>query len=145
MSGCRSVVATAGGASRCRWRIVRLSCPTGQVCVLCVAGEVDRTSMGLLRAGLAKAFTGRPDHVMIDLAEMSFCSAQGMDELVEAGRWASDSGVDYRVSGASRQVERCWSHLWAADLLPARFPNAKAALLAIGVQPDAGSDDQAVG
>ncbi|MGP4101431.1 STAS domain-containing protein [Nonomuraea sp. KM90] len=75
------------------------------VCVLALAGELDRTNSGELTAYLKQA--RRPgDHVVADLAELSFMDSSGLHILLDCHRTCL-------AEGASR-------HLAAAYGVPAR-------------------------
>jgi hypothetical protein len=63
---------------------------------------------------------------MVDLAELTFCSARGMGLLVQAGRTAAEQGTGYSVTAASHQVDRDWTLLWPVSQLPTRYPTAAA-------------------
>jgi anti-anti-sigma factor len=117
-----------GGSCWCSW--TSPPSPTGEVIVLGVAGEVDLCSLPVLRAALAEVIGRRSDHVIVDLAEVRFCSVRGLTVLAEAGATAAGAGTEYAIGGASRLVNRVWALGWPDAELPIRFPTAGAAVLA---------------
>ena len=118
-----------------------LPSPTGEVIVLEVAGEVDLCSLPVLRAALAEVIGRRSDHVIVDLAEVRFCSVRGLTVLAEAGATAAGAGTAYAIGGASRLANRVWALGWPEAELPIRFPTAGAAVLAV-LAHQAGRRDQ---
>ena len=104
--------------------------PTGQVFVVRVGGEVDLASVQVLRAALSAALGRGPEHVVVDLAEVRFCSVAGLAVLVETGITAAGQGTGYAIGGASRQADRVWALAWSAAELPIRFRTAGDGVLA---------------
>lgn len=117
-----------GGGCWCSTMV--LPSPTGEVIVLRVAGEVDLSSVAVLRAALSAVLAHRADHVVVDLVELRFCSVRGLAVLAEAGVTAAGQGTEYAVGGASRQAGRVWALGWAANELPIRFRTAGDGVLA---------------
>lgn len=92
--------------------------------MLRVAGEVDLLTIAVLRAALTSGLARRSCHLLVDLAELTFCSVRGLTLLVEAGRTAAVQGTGYSVTGASRQANRAWTVLWPVSEVPDRYPTA---------------------
>jgi hypothetical protein len=55
-------------------------------------------------SGLAR----EPGHLLVDLAESTFCCVRGLSLLVQAGGTAAGQGTGYSVTAASRQANRAW-------------------------------------
>ncbi len=51
-----------------------------------VCGEVDMATVAELRAGLEKAVAGRPDQLVVDLADTTFIDCAGMHAIAWARR-----------------------------------------------------------
>jgi STAS domain len=73
--------------SACTVSSVSLS--AGNIVVLRVGGEIDLGNDGVLRQALDAALDGQPGHLVVDLAELRFCSASGMSMLVSAASAAA--------------------------------------------------------
>jgi len=114
----------------CRCSTTSLRSPTGEATVLRVAGEVDVSSLAVLRTALTAALDRHADHVVVDLAELRFCSVRGLTVLAEAGATAAGLGIEYAIGGAPRQANRVWALGWADTELPMRFPTAGDGVLA---------------
>lgn len=107
-----------------------LPSPVGNIVVLRVAGEIDLTTIALMQSALNGAVSVRQDTLVVDLSGVTFCSARGLEVLIEAAALAAGHGIRYAISGASAQVQRTWSMLWPADHLPVHYPTARIAVLA---------------
>lgn len=105
--------------------------PAGAFMVLRIAGEVD---LSTVQAALADALRQRPNHLLVDLAELVFCSAHGLALLVAAGNTASGQGIVYAVSAASDLINRAWTTGWPDGERPTRYPTTAAGILAIAHQ-----------
>ncbi len=145
--GARAEVTEALGARGdlvplCSCSAMSLPSPTGEVIVLRVAGEVDLCSLPVLRAALTEVLSRRAEHVIVDLAELRFCSVRGLAVLVDAGDTANGQATNYALCGASRQANRVWALGWPDAELPIQFPSAGAAVLA-ALAPQAGRHDRA--
>lgn len=114
----------------CRCSLTALPSPAGNIVVLRVTGEVDLATVGLVQTALNSALSVRQDTLVVDLTGVTFCSARGLDVLIEAVAIAADLGICYVISGASAQAQRIWTLLWPADRLPDRYPTARLAVLA---------------
>jgi anti-anti-sigma factor len=123
-------------AVRCTCSTTSVSSPTGQsIVVLQVAGEVDLATVDFLATALTAVLRRQPDHLIVDLAQLSFCGACGLTVLAEAGVTAAGNGTRYSVSTASRLMTHCWSRLWARDEQPTQLPTCAAAVGAAWGRP----------
>jgi anti-anti-sigma factor len=121
----------------CACRATSFSSPAGEIIVLQVAGDVDLLTLAVLQAALTDGLARRPCHLIVDIAEMTFCSGKGMALLVMAGSTAAESGTAYAVTAASRHINRIWSLLWPGRDLPDQYPTAADGVLAAMThQPD---------
>jgi anti-anti-sigma factor len=117
---------TRDAASSCSCSATSIPAPAGEVLVLRVAGEVDLLTIEVLQGALTSSLARGPCHLLVDLAELTFCSVRGMGLLVQAGRTAAGQGTGYSVTAASYQVNRAWTLLWPVSELPTRYPTAAA-------------------
>jgi anti-anti-sigma factor len=121
---------------RCICSATSVTSPTGEsIVVLQVAGEVDLATVDFLATALTAVLRQQPDHLIVDLAQLSFCAACGLTVLAEAGVTAAGNGTRYGVSAASRLMTHCWSRLWAEDDQPIQFPTCAAAVGAAWGRP----------
>lgn len=114
----------------CACGATSFSSPAGEIIVLQVAGDVDLLTLAMLQAALTDGLARRPCHLIVDVAEMTFCSGQGMALLVMAGSTATESGTAYAVTAASRHVNRIWSVLWPGRDMPDQYPAAADGVIA---------------
>lgn len=128
--------ARVDAAALCSCTKTSVPAPAGEVLVLRVAGEVDLLTIAVLQGALTSGLARRPCHLLVDLAELTFCSVRGLSLLVEAGHTAAVQGTGYSVTGASRQANRAWTVLWPVSEVPAQYPTAvvgvAAALAGVG-------------
>jgi len=113
-----------------------LPLPTGTFIVLRIGGEIDLSTADIMAAALADALQRRPDHLLVDLAELVFCGVRGLALLVEAGNTASGQGTTYAVSAPSDLLNRVWTSGWPEGKQPTRYPTTAAGILAMAHQPD---------
>jgi anti-sigma B factor antagonist len=113
-------------AALCTCSATSIPAPAGQVLLLRVAGEVDLLTIEVLQGALTSSLARGPCHLLVDLAELTFCSVRGMGLLVQAGRTAAGQGTGYSVTAASHQVNRAWTLLWPVSELPTQYPTAAA-------------------
>jgi anti-anti-sigma regulatory factor len=95
--------------------------------VLRVVGEVDLGTVDLLTTALTATLRQRPDHLIVDLAEVIFCGARGLAAIAEAGVTATKDGTRFGVSAASALMRRCWAQFWASEQ-PTQFLTTAAAM-----------------
>lgn len=100
----------------------------GEVLVLRVDGEVDLLTIAVLRDALTSGLARQSCYLLVDLAELTFCSVRGLSLLVEAGLTAAVQGTGYSVTGASRHTNRAWAALWPVSEVPTQYPT-----VAVGV------------
>lgn len=98
--------------------------------MLRVAGEVDLLTIAVLQGALTSGLARRPCHLLVDLAELTFCSVGGLGLLVQARRTAAGQGTGYSVTAASRQANRAWTVVWPVSELPTQYPTAAAGVAA---------------
>jgi anti-sigma B factor antagonist len=108
----------------CSCTATSIPAPAGEVRVLRVAGEVDLLTIEVLQGALTSGLARGPCHLLVDLAELTFCSVRGLSLLVQAGRTAAGQGTGYSVTAASRQTNRAWTVLWPVSELPTQYPTA---------------------
>jgi anti-sigma B factor antagonist len=120
----------AAAAALCSCTATSIPSPAGEVLVLRVAGEVDLLTIAVLQGALTCGLARGPCHLLVDLAELTFCSVRGLSVLVEAGRTAAVQGTGYSVTAASRQANRAWTVLWPVSELPTQYPTAAAGVAA---------------
>jgi anti-anti-sigma factor len=120
-----------GDPVRCTCSTTSMSSPTGEsIVVLQVAGEVDLSTVDFLATALTAVLRQRPDHLIVDLAGLSFCGACGLTVLADAGVTAARDGTCYGISADSRLMVRCWSRFWIKSEQPTQFPTCSAGVSA---------------
>ena len=107
--------------SVCGCTVKALPSPAGEVMLLELAGEIDICSLSGLQAALTGVLARRPDHLVVDLAAVTFCSVCGLTALMQAGAVAAGQGTEFAVSGASRHLHRVWTLLCPEGERPMRF------------------------
>lgn len=107
--------------------------PAGEIIVLHVGGEVDLVTLPVLEAALNANLDQEPDHLLLDLAGVTYCSARGMALLVTTADYAANQGVGYVVSGVPAWLDRIWQ-IFFTDGPPARYRSAIVAVTAIQAQ-----------
>jgi hypothetical protein len=122
--------ARVDAAALCLCTARSIPAPAGEVRVLRVAGEVDLLTIAVLQGALTSGLARGPCHLLVDLAELTFCCVRGLSLLVQAGCTASGQGTGYSVTAASRQANRAWTVLWPAGQLPTQYPTAAAGVAA---------------
>lgn len=113
-------------AAACSCTATSIPTPAGEVLVLWVAGEVDLLTIDVLQGALTNGLAHGPCHLLVDLAELTFCSVRGLSLLVQACGTAAGQGTGYSVTAASHQTNRTWTVLWPASELPTQYPTAAA-------------------
>lgn len=107
--------------------------PTGEIIVLGVSGEVDLSTLPVLEATLARSIDSRPAHLVVDLARLRFCSAQGMSVLLGGGVVAAEQDVGYVMCSVPPGVARLWTLFWP-DERPTLYRNAATAVAALSAR-----------
>lgn len=122
--------ARVDAAALCSCTATSTPSPAGEVLVLRVAGEVDLLTIAILQDALTSGLARGPRHLLVDLAELTFCSVRGLSLLVQAGRTATGQGTGYSVAAVSRGTNRAWAVLWPVSELPTQCPTAAAGVAA---------------
>lgn len=81
-------------------------CPTTGVVVLEIAGEVDVATAPLLWSVVREQIAARPRIVVLDLCQVQFLGASGVEVLLTAQGIAPRLGVVLRLARLSRPVAR---------------------------------------
>lgn len=118
----------AGSLLSCAIKSVQ--CAAGEIIVLWVSGEVDLCTLPILQTALDASLDQRPAYVVVDLAQMTFCSVRGLDLLTQTGRIATATATGYAVTGVSLRIHRVWTLCWGSDR-PVRYRSTAAAVLGI--------------
>jgi len=105
-------------------------CAAGEIIVVRVVGEVDLCTIPILQAALDASLDQGPAYVVVDLAQMTFCSVRGLDLLTQIGRIAAAAATGYAVAGVLPRINRVWALCWGGDR-PVCYPNTAAAVLGI--------------
>ena len=84
---------------RCDCSTASLSGPSGDIVVLRVAGVVDVTTFPILDSALDEVFDRHPDHLVLDLTELVFCSSRGLIAIARITRAAAADGTRCSMSG----------------------------------------------
>ncbi|MHA6781477.1 STAS domain-containing protein [Pseudonocardia saturnea] len=109
-----------------------------------MTGAVDLGTVDLLQTALHEVLARRPAQMIVDLSDLTFCSARGLGELGRAGDSAHGSGVGYAVAGASAALNRIWAMGWTAGERPIGFSTTETAVLA-AMAHQIGAQDRARG
>ena len=104
--------------------------PTGDILVLRLGGEIDRTTLGALDAAVTAAFDRHPHDLVLDLAGVSFCCVRGYAVLSASARTAEIAQMGFAVSGLRRHMRRVMTLLWPERSFPS-YRTAAAAVVAI--------------
>ena len=127
----------SSSVSGCWCSTATLSGPAGDIVVLRVAGQVDTGSFAGLDAALDDVLDRRPDHLVVDLTGLLFCSYRGVAAIARSARTATLDGTRYSMSGASPMFARLWPDHWPdGDAPPIHRTTAAAVLSAIVLQAD---------
>lgn len=104
--------------------------PAGEIIVLRVSGEIDLLTLPLLEAALDAHLDQQPDHLLVDLAAVTYCCARGMNLLVTTADHAAGQGIGYAVSGLPPWLDRIWRTLFH-DETPVRYRSVATAVTAV--------------
>jgi anti-sigma B factor antagonist len=76
-----------------------------------VAGELDLSSVAEVRRVTEAALRGRPETLLLDLGELTFCDSSGIHLVIDTDKRASAQGIRFRViapyGSARRTFEIC--------------------------------------
>jgi len=89
------------------------ACPTGEIVVLRVHGEIDLRTRPTVQAALTAALSRRPHHLVVDVADVTFCCVRGFALLADTGTTAAAHGTGYAICGLSPRLERYATMLWS--------------------------------
>jgi anti-sigma B factor antagonist len=98
--------------------------------VLRVSGEIDLLNHVDLRIALTDCINGKPGHLIVDLAAVTFCWTEGLALLVETAALATANGTRYVLSGLPATLRRHCTLLWG-DALPTHYRTTAVAMSAI--------------
>jgi anti-anti-sigma factor len=95
----------AAESSGARFVVVTRLAALGEVRVE-VEGEVDLATSEVLNAEFDHALARRPEHIVVDLQQLMFCSCAGLGTLVRLHNTCRAAGVDLCLvpSGPVRRV-----------------------------------------
>ncbi|HET9564535.1 MAG TPA: STAS domain-containing protein, partial [Mycobacterium sp.] len=99
------------------WSAELMPSRDGTIVVLRIGGEIDLLSQPELQTTLTDTLTGRPRHLVVDLAAVTFCWVQGLALLAETAAIATGNGTGYALSGLSASLRRYVNLLWG-DAIP---------------------------
>ena len=88
------------------WSTETLPSPDGAIVVLRLGGEIDMLNQPELQTALTDTLTGRPRHLVVDLAAVTFCWVQGLALLAETAAIATGNGTGYALSGLPAPLRR---------------------------------------
>jgi anti-anti-sigma factor len=129
----RGVVAVAGLYEELRVDVGDCSCPVR----LRVSGELDCSSVAVLREVLRAATATGVGDVELDMSSTAFCDAAGVGALVMARSELLASGRGLRIVKASRPVRRVLGLSGTCELLFApRSSGTSAAALEVTSEAD---------
>ena len=86
--------------------------------VVTVCGEIDIATCDQLCEGLNTAITlSGVKTIVVDLTQTQFMDSSGVKALVQGRQAAQTAGIDYRITGAARQVRRVLEVTGVLDFL----------------------------
>jgi anti-anti-sigma factor len=91
---------------------------TAEATVVTVRGDVDLAVLGRLRRRLGEELDLGPRALVLDLADVGFCGAGGLTELLVAASEAHVSGVAFAIATERRAVLRPVRLLGLEHVLP---------------------------
>lgn len=119
-------------SAACQCRTESFSCPTGEILVVRVSGDIDQMSEPTLAAALTVAVAAAPRHLLVDLAAVTFCSGHGLGMLVsDTAPAATARGTRYALTGLSAHLNRVCSVLWGTQLPVRCYRSVAGAVTAI--------------
>ncbi len=96
----------------CSCEIISVASPDGEIVLMRLVGEIDLHSMPVLQDALARVRLLAPHRLVVDVAELRFCSSRGLALLMEACAGVVQQGAGYHLCGLSASVGRLMSVLW---------------------------------
>lgn len=95
-----------GPAAGCRCDLESWACPSGEILVVRVCGELDLLTRPIVAATLAQAVSDAPLHLVVDLAGLVFCCVRGFELFAETAVTAAARGIGFALSGLTAHQER---------------------------------------
>ncbi|WP_311559731.1 STAS domain-containing protein [Pseudonocardia charpentierae] len=102
------------------WSTEPLPTRHGIIVVLRLGGEIDMLNQPELQTALTDTLTGRPHHLVVDLAAVTFCWVQGLVLLADTAEIATGNGTGYALSGLPAPIRRHVTLLWG-DAFPTTY------------------------
>ena len=99
------------------------------VVVVALAGEIDLATVPFFRTLMDQAFAVGVSRVVVDLAEVDFCDAQGLTVLVTAQDRLRAAGGRLSVHSVSPRLYRVFQASGLAEVLHVERPPASSALI----------------
>ena len=122
------------------WSADPLPTRDGVIVVLRLGGEIDMLNQPELQTALTDTLTGRPRHLVVDVAAVTFCWVQGLALLAETAAIATGNGTGYALSGLPASLRRYVDLLWG-DAFPTTYRTTAIAVSAIRAGDAAGYAD----
>ncbi|MDI6100897.1 STAS domain-containing protein [Actinoplanes sp. NEAU-A12] len=91
----------------------------GGVTRLMLRGELDMATGDDLGQQVARVLADRPEHLIVDLAGLTFCDSSGIDVLLAARESAGRAGIGFQVARPRGIVHRSLSVTGVLDVLTA--------------------------
>ncbi|MFD0206340.1 STAS domain-containing protein [Saccharothrix carnea] len=82
------------------------------------SGEVDMSTVGVLRAEVASRLNSRPAAFVIDLSDVDFFASTGISLLMETGQRTGRDGITFAVVVTRRHVLRSLEVTGTDNVLP---------------------------
>ncbi|MER6434686.1 STAS domain-containing protein [Streptomyces sp900105245] len=78
--------------------------------LLHLAGELDLATAPLVENAVAACLAGRPRHILLDLADLTFCDGTGLRALRRVTDRVHAAGVALCLTGVHPHLERSLDH-----------------------------------
>ena len=122
------------------WSTEPLPARDGTIVVLHIGGEIDMLNQPEVKTALTDTVTGRPRHLVVDLAAVTFCWVQGLALLAETEAIATGNGTGYALCGLRAPLRRHADLLWG-DAFPTTYQTTAIAVSTIRAGHHAGHAD----
>lgn len=83
-----------------------------------LVGECDLAQQETLRASVLEVFTVGPEHIVLDLSDLTFIDSTGIHFVIELHKRARRQGVRLVICPSSRQVQRIFDLCGLTARLP---------------------------
>ncbi|WP_433789421.1 STAS domain-containing protein [Actinoplanes sp. CA-252034] len=114
-------------------------CPSPGTARVAVAGEIDLSTVDMLRAKLLNVLSAlHPDRIEVDLAGVTFLDCSGLTVLIVAGNAAARTGCQLRIMNPQPLVRRVLDLAGLLDVLTAEFDKAPPMATATAVTASVG-------